>query len=88
MKTSQITLVSDTADIVTYSAHLREVVLTAGADAATATIRAGGASGTVILVVNAALTATVSVALTDVYCAGGIHVTITGTTPSCSVVYS
>lgn len=87
MKQSNIKHTTATADVVTTSAVLRGVVLTGGADAATAVIKAGGSSGTVILTVAAAIATTVSVPIADVYCAGGIHVTLTGTTPPCAVIY-
>jgi hypothetical protein len=87
MQTSQIKRVTATGDITTSSAHIRCVVLTGGADAATALIKAGGSGGTAILTVAAAAGVTASVPLPDVYCAGGIHVTLTGTTPPCTVVY-
>ena len=87
MKQSNVLHVTATGDVVTASAVLRGVVLSGGADAATAVIKAGGSSGTTILTVKAAIATTVSVPIADVYCAGGIHVTITGTTPPCTVIY-
>lgn len=89
MNVANIKRVTATGDIITQTAYLHAVVITAGADAATATVKAGGASGTTILVLNAAIGVTVSSGyLGDVQCAAGIHVTITGTTPSVSVSYS
>lgn len=89
MKACVLKRVTATGDITTEDAYLHAVTITGGADAATATIKAGGSSGTTILVVNAAIGITVSSGyLGDVQCADGIHVTITGTTPSVSVSYS
>lgn len=89
MNAANLKLVTATAVITAADAYLHAVVITAGADAATATIKAGGASGTTILVLNAAIGVTVSSGyLGDVVCPSGIHVTITGTTPSVSVSYS
>lgn len=59
---------------------IKGVSLTAGVDAASATIRAGGVAGTVVLVVKAPIQTTVPVplqmAIADPY------VTLTGTSPS------
>ena len=88
MNTSQIKRATATGDITTDDAHLRAVVLTAGADAATATVRAGGSSGTVVLVLKAAINTTASATdLHDAFCAGGIHLTVGGTTPDVTFVY-
>lgn len=87
MNPSNIKHVTATGDITTASSYLRGVVLSGGADAATAVIKAGGSSGTTILTVKAAIATTVPVSLPDVLCSGGIHVTITGTTPPCAVIY-
>lgn len=87
MKTSKITAVAATGDITTATAHLREVVLTGGSDAATAVVKAGGSSGTTILTIKAAIATTVPVVLTDVLCSGGIHVTLTGTAPAFTATY-
>lgn len=88
MRGSAITRVTATGDITTSDAYLRGVVVTAGADAATATVRAGGSGGTVVAVVKAAIGATVSVDLHDAQCGGGIHVTVGGTTPDISVIHA
>lgn len=89
MNPSSIKRVTATGDVTTVTSYLRAVVLTAGADAATATVRAGGASGTVVLVVKAAIATTVpSGDLHDALCAGGIHVTVGGTTPDVTFVYA
>ena len=68
-------------------AKLHRVILTAAADAVTAVIRRGGASGTVVLSIKAAIATTVPVDVGGAWCAGGIHVTLTGTGPACTVVY-
>lgn len=80
--------VAATGDIVTRDAILNSVVVTAGADAASAVIRAGGSGGTVILTVKAATGLTASTGfLGRVQCPSGIHVTATGTSPAITVVY-
>ena len=85
---SQIKQVAATADITTVSTYLKAVSLTGGSDAATLTVKAGGSSGTTILVLKAA-TAT-SVVFSDLHltdCAGGVHATLAGTAPSATFVY-
>lgn len=78
-----------TGDITTASAHLRGVVLTAGSDAASVVVRAGGSGGTTILTLKAATaTSEPTGYIPDVLCAGGIHVTLTGTGPTVAVVYA
>ncbi len=85
---SLITQVAATADIVTASAHLKAASLTAGSDAATLTLRSGGSGGTVILVLKAAANTTAAMPdLHRAYCAGGIHATLAGTSPSASIVW-
>ena len=88
MKTSAALRVTATGDITTRRAVLRGVVLTGGADAASATVRTGGGSGTVLAVVKAAINTTASVQVDDIECPGGIHVTVTGTTPDVTVIYA
>lgn len=89
MRTSQIQQVSATGDVTTRDAYLRSASLTAGADAATLTVRAGGSGGTVILTVKAAANTTAAVpAIADAYCADGIHATLAGTSPVASLVYA
>lgn len=88
MNTSQIKQVSATGDVTTDDAHLRNVVLTAGSDAATLTVRAGGSGGTVVLTLKAAANTSVATGqLTDAFCANGVHATLAGTGPVASVVY-
>lgn len=89
MNTSQIARVTATGDITARDAFLRALVLTGGADASVVTIRSGGASGTAILTMKAAINTVVpSGDLHDVYCADGIHVTVdSGTTPAVTVIY-
>jgi hypothetical protein len=89
MRDAQIKQVAATADIVTASAHLFSAVLTGGSDAAVATVKAGGSGGTTILVLKAAAGVTAAAPFNAaVYCAGGIHVTLTGTAPSFAAVYA
>lgn len=88
MSASAIKQVSATGDIVTRDAILHSVVVTAGSDAASATVKAGGSSGTTVLTVKAAAGATASTGdLGRAQCPGGIHVTASGTTPAITVVY-
>lgn len=71
-------------------AYLKSVILTPGSDAATVVVKAGGASGTTILTLAATSSTTgssVSGDLYGAYCADGIHVTLTGTSPAVTVVY-
>lgn len=89
MRDALIKQVAATADITTAGAHLYAAVLTGGSDAAVATIKAGGSGGTTILVLKAATGVTAAAPLTAaVFCAGGIHVTLTGTAPSFAAVYA
>ena len=89
MDVAQIKRVTATGDVTTATAYLHSVTLTAGADAASVTVRAGGAAGTVVLVVKAGIGLTVAVPLgAAASCPGGIHVTVTGTTPDVSLVYA
>jgi hypothetical protein len=83
-----IKAVAATGDITTQTAYLRSVVLTAGADAASVVVKAGGSSGTTILTLKAAANASAATPdLGRVLCGSGIHVTLTGTAPAVSVVY-
>ena len=88
MKGTKLTQVSATGDVTTVSTHVRSVVLTAGSDAATLTVKAGGSSGTTVLTVKAAASSTVEVALHDALCAGGVHATLAGTGPVATFCYS
>lgn len=89
MDAAQIKRVTATGDVTTVTSYLRSVVLTAGADAASATVRSGGSGGTVVLVIKAGIGLTESAVLgAAAACPGGIHVTVTGTTPDVSLVYS
>ena len=89
MKASKIAQFSATGDVITRSSNLRSVVLTAGSDAATATVKAGGSSGTTILTIKAATATTVpSGDLHDALCSGGIYVTLAGTGPVVTFVYT
>lgn len=81
-----------TGAVTAADAYLKAVILTPGSDAATVTVKAGGASGTTILTLSAtSSTAGNSVPSGDlcaVFCKGGIHVTLTGTSPAVSVVFA
>jgi hypothetical protein len=89
MKAAQSKVVTATGDITTADAYLRGVVLTAAADAATVTVKRGGSSGVNVLVLAAAIGTSASAHFTaDVDCPDGIHVAVTGTTPSVSVIYA
>jgi hypothetical protein len=93
MDVAQIKRVNATGDVTTVTSYLRSATLTAGADNATATIRSGGVGGTVVLVLKApspsAVGETVTVDLGGAACCpGGIHVTVAGTTPDVTLVYS
>ena len=87
MRTSKIAERTTTGDVTTDDAWLRGVILTGGSDAATAVIRQGGSSGTVVLSIKAATATTQPVVVTDADCSNGIHVTLTGTAPTCTVVW-
>lgn len=64
------------------------VVLTAGADAASVVLRDGGAGGTVRLTLKAAANSSVPVIFpSGVVFGSGVHVTLTGTSPTVSVAY-
>lgn len=80
--------VSATGDVVvTDSTVVRSVVLTAGSDAATLTVKAGGSGGTTKLTLKAAASTTVVWAANDrkgVLFAGGVHATLAGTGPVAS----
>lgn len=89
MDSYKVTQLAATADVVTSSAHLKQVSLTGGSDAATLTVKAGGSSGTTILVIKAAAGVTAPpVDMFDFLCAGGIHATFTGTAPSGTFIYA
>lgn len=64
------------------------VIVTAGADAATAVVRSGGATGSIIATLNAALGTTESITLDwPIGVNGDLHVTVTGTTPDVNVMW-
>lgn len=88
MRASAIKQVNATGDVTTDDTYLRGVNLTAGADAASVTVRAGGSGGTVIETVKAAAGTTVEVTLYDAYCGGGVHATFTGTSPVATFIWS
>lgn len=88
MSPSQILSRTATGDVTTGDAYIRSVSLTAGADAATAIVKAGGSSGTQILKLAAPIgTTVVSGDLGDAFCKAGIHVALTGTSPACTTVW-
>jgi hypothetical protein len=88
MRASHVVAVTETGDVTTRDTYLRGVSLTGGSDAATLTLKAGGSSGTTVLVVKAATNTTVHVPLYDSFCGGGVHATVAGTAPSATFVLS
>lgn len=88
MKASAIKQVGATGDVTTVDTFLRGASLTAGSDAATLTVKAGGSGGTTVLTVKAAASTTVEVPLFDASCGGGVHATLAGTGPVATFVYS
>ena len=89
MDTAQIKRATATGDVTTVTSHLQAVTLTAGADAASVALRAGGASGTLLLTVKAAANTTTPVPLgAAVPFSGGLHATFSGTSPEASFVLS
>ena len=89
MNAANIKNLAATGDVVTSTVNLFSVTLTGGSDAATVTVKAGGSSGTTILVVKAAANTTVPVPFNaGVPCSGGIHATLTGTAPNAAFVYA
>lgn len=89
MDSYKVSQLAATADVVTTSAHLKQVVLTGGSDAATLTVKAGGSGGTTILVIKATTATTAPpVEMFDTLCSGGIHATLTGTAPSATFLYA
>jgi len=88
MRPGQAVAVAATGDITTASTNLLAVHLAAGADAATVVVKAGGSGGTTILKLAALAGDSVGGPVgAAVLCSGGIHVTVTGTAPSITVVY-
>ncbi|UVS81841.1 hypothetical protein [Actinokineospora sp. UTMC 2448] len=85
--TSDIKELTATGNVTTRDAYLALVVLTAGADAASAVLRAGGSGGTVELSVKATAGATTVVPVPSAFFGGGIHATLTGTSPTLSVCW-
>lgn len=81
MNPSQIKQITADGDVTTSDAYLREVVLTAGSDAATLVVKAGGSSGTTVLTLKAAAGVSVPARLSDAFCDGGIYGDLTGTVP-------
>ena len=84
---SNLTGFTATGDVSLFTAQLHSVILTGGADAATATIRRGGAGGVVIAVLKAGINTSViwqAGSPQGVTCPGGIHLTVGGTTPDVS----
>lgn len=74
--------VSATGTLQSGSGTIAGAVLTAGADAAKATVRSGGVSGAIICVLSAPAGETV--VWSPHFCVGytNLHVTLTGTSPS------
>lgn len=85
---SNIKQVAATGDITSGGTYLKAVSLTGGSDAAVLTVKAGGSGGTTILVLKAAAATTVVHGdLHRLFCADGVHATLSGTAPSASFVY-
>ena len=88
MSDAAIKAVAATGDITTADAYLHCVVLTAGSDAASAVVKAGGSSGVTVLTLKAATATTVSTGeLGPAFCENGIHVTLTGTGPALTATF-
>lgn len=88
MSPSQIKAVAATGQVTSgRNAYLRNVVLTAGADAASVELREDTGGGAALLTVKAAAGATVAVQVSDAVFAGGIHATVTGTAPLATIIY-
>jgi hypothetical protein len=88
MNNGIIKQLSATGDVTAADAHLKAVVLLGGSAASTIAIKAGGSSGTTVLTMKAAIDTVVpSGDLHDAYCAGGIHVTVTGAGALATFVY-
>lgn len=65
------------------------VVLTAGSDAASLTLKTGGASGATLLTLKAAAGESVALQLDCGFaCGSGAYVALTGTSPLASVAYA
>lgn len=88
MRGAQVKQVTATGDVTTASVYLRSVSLTGNSDAASATIKFGGSSGTTVAVLRAAANTVAEIQFHDALAASGIHVTITGTSPSATFVYA
>ena len=90
MDPSNIVRRTATGDITTATSYLRGVTLTCAAAAASVVVRAGGASGTIVLTLATPATSPTTVVsgdLSGAFCSGGIHVTLTGAGAEVSVVY-
>ena len=92
MNVSNIARVTATGDVTTADSYLRAVTLTSGAAAAAVlTVRAGGSGGTVIVTLkcgSATLAESVPFDLgAGVFCADGIHATLSGSGAEASFVY-
>jgi len=89
VKSSTSTRVTATGDVATRNTYLRAASLTAGSDAATLVVRAGGSGGAVLFTLKAPASTSVGVPdLHDLYAAGGVHATLTGTAPEATLVYA
>lgn len=92
MNVANIARVTATGDVTTSDSYLRSVVLTSGAAAAAVlTVRVGGSGGTVVLTLrtgSATLAESVPVDFgSGVFCADGIHATLSGSGAEASFVY-
>lgn len=81
---SRLTEATADGDVTTVTTAVHSVTLTGGSDVATAVLKAGGSSGTVLLTLKAAASTTVvwkSSTRSGVQFNGGIYVDVTGTGP-------
>lgn len=76
-----------TGDITTSTAFVRSVILTAAAATATVTVKAGGSGGTTLLALSAVANTSISADLVGAMFKDGVHVTLSGSGASVSVVY-
>lgn len=84
-----IAYVTSTGDVETATIRrsIVSVVLTAGSDAATLVLRFGGSGGTIFCKLAAATGTSATALLFGASVGGGIHATLTGTSPAAMIVY-
>lgn len=86
MRVAQPTRITATGTVYAGPGYVMGLLLTAGADAASATLRAGGPTGTVVLTIKAAAGSSVSFAPAAAAAVPDLHVTLTGTSPELTVL--